>query len=235
MRGLGIMISPRAGLAALALTLITRAAQAQTLPPAAPPGPPAPPPAAAQAPLGYAPPPSGYAPPPDGYALPPGYAYAPPPGYAYAPPPGYQYRPLVNGPETLPYQDGYPIPDGYRPGTRRRTGLIIAGAATFGAVYALNVLGASAGGDNGALFVPVVGPFIELGHLNASPLTPLAGIFLVLDGLAQTAGVAMLIGGIASTKPVLVRQDVAKTTVRITPLTMGYAGTAPGIGLVGTM
>jgi hypothetical protein len=113
--------------------------------------------------------------------------------------------------------------------------LIIAGAATFGSVYALNVLGASAGGDNAALFVPVLGPFIEIGHLNAGPLSGLAGVFLVLDGLAQAGGVAMLIGGIASTKQVLVRRDVATTTVRITPLTMGYGGAGVGIGLVGEM
>jgi hypothetical protein len=33
----------------------------------------------------------------------------------------------------------------------------------------------------------------------------------------------------------LVRDDVTTTTVRITPLTMGYNGRGVGIGIVGTM
>jgi len=53
--------------------------------------------------------------------------------------------------------------------------------------------------------------------------------------VAQTAGAAMLIAGLVGKKQVLVRDDVATTTVRVTPLTMGYGGMGVGIGIVGTM
>lgn len=217
----------RTTLPALALLLITPATWAQTPPPAAPPAtldpppaPLAPPPAAAQ------PPPAGYAPPPAGYA--------PPPGYALVP--AYSYPVLApTGPETMPCEDGYPIPDGYHPEKRVRKGLIIAGAVTFGVMYSMSAFSAAKGDGDKALFVPVLGPFIQLGHLDSSPIAPYVGAILVADGVAQTVGVAMLIAGLASKKHVLVRQDVATTTVRITPLTMGYAGAGVGIGLAGEM
>ena len=233
------MLFPRAdlpALATLALTLFSPAAWAQTTPPAAPSTPISPPrPAAVQAPPGYAPPPAGYAPPPAGYAPPPaGYAYAPAPGYG--PPPGYSYASLVPaGPAMLPYEDGARIPDGYRPEMRFRTGLIVAGATTFGSMYLITALTGSFVNGDGPMFVPVVGPFIEVGQLHRDPFSGFAAFLLVFDGVAQTAGAAMLIGGLASKKHVLVRQDVATTTVRVTPLTMGYAGAGVGIGLVGEM
>jgi hypothetical protein len=206
------MLAPRTALTALSLLFLPSAAAAQ----------PAPPPAA------YAPPPAGYAPPPA--------AYAPPPsGYVYAYPGAYGApAPTALGPAILPYADGYPIPDGYRPEMRFRTSLIIAGAAVFGAMYGLSIASTAGGGDK-SLLAPIVGPFIAAGRLGGSELAPVAAVFLVLSGLAQTGGVVMLAVGIGHKKQVLVRQDVAATKVRLTPLTMGHGGLGLGLGLVGEM
>jgi hypothetical protein len=212
--------------AACVVTLLCAAASAQQQPPPAQPGqpPPAaapppgsPPPAAApaQPPPGYAPPP-GYGPPPGAYGPPPG-AYGPPPqggygGYPY----GYQYYypPPPLPPRQLPYDEGQPVPPGYRVEERARKGLVIAGTVTFGSAYLLSILGAataaSDGGNEGEgfipLFIPVAGPFITLGTMDddASAATPL----FILDGIAQVGGVALLIGGLAASETILLRNDV---------------------------
>ncbi len=161
--------------------------------------------------------------------------YVPAPGYG--PPPGYSYPGLgLAGPAMMPYEDGNPIPDGYRPAMRYRTGLIVGGATLFGAMYLSAALDSTLVSGEALMFVPVVGPFIEIGHVDRAPFSGLEKFLLVSNGLAQGAGVAMLIGGLASKRHVLVRRDVAgTTTVRAVPLTMGYAGLGAGIGLVGEM
>ena len=231
----------RSALAALplALTMSASTASAQT-PPAAPealPSTPAAPPVAVQAPpTAVQAPPAGYAPPPAGYAPPPA-DYAPPPGYSAPPVQGYAAR-APEGPATLPYKDGYPIPDGYHPEMQYRKGLIIGGAVTFGAMYLIPAAATVTSNDK-SLLVPIAGPFIAIGHLDFNSrgdgggFAQLAAVVLVIDGLAQTAGAAMLLAGLTTKKEVLVRNDVAGATVRVTPLTMGYGGA--GIGLVGTM
>ena len=193
--------------------------------PEALPSPPAAAPAAVEAP------PAGYAPPPAGYALPPG--DSPPP--AVSPP---ARRVVFVGAETLPYKDGYPIPEGYHPEMRMRQGLVIAGGVTFGAMYLFSAAGAAASADK-SLFVPIAGPFLQLGNIDFTSTTEgrafagLAAVVLVVDGLAQLAGAAMLLAGLTTKKEVLVRGPVTGVTVRATPLTMGYG--VMGIGLVGTM
>jgi hypothetical protein len=133
-------------------------------------------------------------------------------------------------------EDTQRVPAGYHPETRVRKGLIIAGACTFGAMYLLTALVAAAGDDvssaNGgnnpvaALWVPVAGPFIQMSQTSSST----ANFFLAIDGLAQAGGAAMLIGGIASPKTVLVRDDLAK--VWIAPTRVGRDGY--GLGMTGT-
>ena len=119
------------------------------------------------------------------------------------------------------YQEGDPIPPGYHPDTRVRSGLVIGGAVTFGVTYLLSALVAAVSmsacsaktfvtsttcTDLGFLLVPVAGPFIEIAHSKAD-----AGgaVVLIIDGLAQAGGVAMLILGIAIPRTVLVRNDLA--------------------------
>jgi hypothetical protein len=147
------------------------------------------------------------------------------------------------GPPTLPFEEGYPIPPGYHQEMRKRKGLIVGGAVTFGVLYSLSATGVLlSGGGAKAVLVPVAGPFIEIANLQStlsgsesSGLRALATTFLVLDGVGQAAGVAMLLVGLTRPTPLLVRNDVRATTVRITPLTMGCDGRGVGLGLVGTM
>src|SRR4051812_26805889 len=161
-------------------------------------------------PPGYVPPPGGYPPPAGGYP-PPGAGY-PPPGAGYPPQgPGY-FQQGTLAPRELDWAPGEPVPPGYRPSTKIRTGLVIGGAVTLGAVWLLNVATASIAvsvDSNGSvaapLFAPVVGPFIAIGTLHANAL---GGFWLAFDGVVQAAGAAMLIAGIAAPKTILQRTDI---------------------------
>jgi hypothetical protein len=152
----------------------------------------------------------------------------------------------MSGPRVLrDWQPGEPIPPGYHPSTRARTGMIAGGLAMFGAPYLISVLVAAAGQDissagcsisssnsctNGAapLYIPVIGPFIEMGNTDSAT----ADVFLIVDGLLQAAGVAMFIYGVAVPKTVLVRNDLGK--IKFNP-PMPYVGhNSAGLGLTGT-
>lgn len=143
------------------------------------------------------------------------------------------------------WHEGDPIPPGYHPSTRVRGGLIAGGLSMFGASYLISVLVAAAndgicnnynsvtgtcsGGGDDALYIPVLGPFIQMGNEHGSA-TALADVFLVLDGLLQGTGVAMFIFGIAVPKTVLVRNDLgALKNIHISPMVgrnMGGLGVA---------
>jgi glutamate mutase epsilon subunit len=85
--------------------------------------------------------------------------------------------------------------------------------------------------DFAPLFVPVVGPFIAIGTLEAEGL---GTALLMLDGIGQVGGLAMLIAGVAAKKSVFVRDfSVAghEITVEAQPL-VGTKGA--GMGLTGT-
>ena len=81
--------------------------------------------------------------------------------------------------------------------------------------------------DFGPLLIPVAGPFIGMGTTHPSS----GGIFgLAFLGVMQTAGLGMLIGGIAAPKTVLLRNEVG--AVKFTVLPQFGASTA-GIGAAG--
>lgn len=149
----------------------------------------------------------------------------------------------MSGPREINnWNEGDPIPPGYRPVERTRKGLIIGGAITFGALWMISAMVAAANGDANkgrenpaaALYVPAVGPFIQMGSADTSS----ARLFLGIDGVAQCAGLAMFIVGLASPRTVLVRNDLAanekkeppKPEVKVLPLFGGVSG----IGAVGT-
>ena len=130
-----------------------------------------------------------------------------------------QQQPVMAGPrEITTWEEGDPIPPGYHPDTRVRKGLIIGGAVTFGVFYLISALvgavaldcnsvtSSNACGGLGVLLIPAAGPFIALG--TAKPDGGGAAI-LVIDGVAQAGGLAMLILGIAIPRTVLVRNDLA--------------------------
>jgi hypothetical protein len=116
---------------------------------------------------------------------------------------------------------------------RPRTGLIIAGAAVFGASYLTNVLIAYTDWSDdedfdgtGPLLVPVVGPLLLLEEADEQLDT-----FLVLDTLVQTAGLTMLIVGLVSKRQVLepVRRDTRALSVApvLGPRTVGATLSMP--------
>ncbi|WP_437644292.1 hypothetical protein [Sorangium sp. So ce362] len=198
----------------------------------APPGYPPPP---GYAPPGYAPPgylPPGYAPP--GY-LPPGYAppgYPPPPGYAPAAPPV-----ILGMPRTLPFKEREPPPAGYRLETQMSRRLVVAGSIVLGTAWALAALtagsilaeGESEAGSYTPLFVPVGGPFITLATGEdidfSSDGGQVAGSLVLLNGLTQVTGFALLVAGLVSNQQVWVRSDIPRKVSLHTPeLLVGPTG-----------
>jgi len=157
-------------------------------------------------------------------AAPPGYAGYPPP-YPYPgyppqyPQGGYGYTP-PEPPRTLHYEEGQPIPQGYYLDESMRRGPIIAGVITLSVPYAIGFSVASAlnfEDTTGWLLVPVLGPWITLATRDdiCDPGSTRCGddrairSLLVLDGLIQGTGAALLVWGLTSTTKRLVRQDVA--------------------------
>jgi len=121
----------------------------------------------------------------------------------------------MSGPRIIrDWHEGDPIPPGYHPESRIRTGLVTGGATMFGVPYLISILTAAIGSDSGcctAMWVPVVGPFIQMGAWNAgtdSSAVATGDVFLVIDGVLQAAGVAMFVYGLAVPKTVLVRNDL---------------------------
>ncbi|KYF65048.1 hypothetical protein [Sorangium cellulosum] len=151
------------------------------------------------------------------------------------PPPGFHAAPGVApaGPKVLPWREGEPVPPGYQPETRVRKGLVISGAIVFGTVYLFTAIGGADAvyrGSSGyaALFVPVAGPFLTLATTRQDDLETMA---LVLDGLVQITGAALLLPGLLVPKTVLVRDDVGKAFV--VPVPMSFGPSSAGLGLVG--
>jgi hypothetical protein len=187
-------------------------------------------------------------------AYPPGYApgYGPPVGGPVYTAPIYQetqpsYVPqsvAMSGPRMIKdWNEGDPIPPGYHPSTRLKKGWIIAGATTFGVTYLLTAFGASiadAAQDNSAtaLFIPVAGPFIQMGQCSGS--CAVGDFWLGFDGVVQAAGLAMFIYGLASPSTVLVRNDLGSNETKpkapklaLTPVPI-LSPTTQGVGLLGT-
>jgi hypothetical protein len=133
----------------------------------------------------------------------------------------------------LPYKEGDPIPPGYEVSSRPRRGLIIGGAVTLGTTWLLSVLTASIvesiGRENPLwpLYLPVVGPFIAIGTAESEGVGTL---YLVIDGVAQAGGLAMIIAGFAAPETRLERKG--DFSINVTPMPMGMQG--GGLGLVGT-
>ena len=180
-----------------------------------PQAPPPPPPAYPSGPA-----PAPYPPPPPGG----------PPGYA---PPMYSAQPsgVAYGPEEITdFDDSAPVPYGYTRVQRTHKGLIIGGAVTLGATYlvtafvgavAADFLKAEGSNTNIApLFLPVAGPFLEIGETDSA----IAKFYLTLSGLGQGAGAIMLLYGISSSRTVLVRNDQLIVTSVAPMLVPGAAG-----------
>jgi hypothetical protein len=136
----------------------------------------------------------------------------------------------LSGPAVIRYREDAPTPAGYHVETRVRRGLIVGGAVPLGIMYTLSALvgaGMNDAGEGGEfLFVPVVGPFLQMTQTGTS----VGNTLLAIDGLTQVAGAAMLVAGITVPKTVWVRNDLG--SVRVTPMPIGHRG--GGVGFVGT-
>lgn len=124
-----------------------------------------------------------------------------------------------------------------------RTGLVVAGAVTFGISYGLAALvaattpsrasPASGGSDDinidvgpkKTLFIPFAGPFMQWNPR----LDPAMNAVIASDGVAQVAGVAMFIVGLAWRTTELTPDHAS---VQVSPVRMGRGGT--GVALGGT-
>jgi hypothetical protein len=142
----------------------------------------------------------------------------------------------LSGPRMIKdWEPGTPIPHGYHAETRARKGKVISGSILFGVTYLYSSFIAAIGQDiseaNGEdnvlgwLFIPVLGPFLEMMETDSTT----AHYVLALDGIAQAAGMTLLVTGLMYPKWVLVRNDLASATV--VPMKIGMDGS--GFGLVG--
>lgn len=163
--------------------------------------------------------------------------------YSYQYPAGYGYPSQYSGPPSLAYEEGKPGPNGYHLESQPRRGLVIAGAVTFGSTYLITLLAASSIADDAdhwdssdddddeskalPLFIPVLGPFIGISSLDASPV---GSAWLVLDGIAQGAGLAMLVAGLAYPNKRWIRNDLGVEWT-VAPTKAGRDG--GGLGLIG--
>jgi len=226
----------QSALTALALSSLVAATARAEEPPGSVPPVAAPAPSATTAPPpAVPPPPAANTAPPSNVAVPPGYMLVP------IPQSNAETRYDVQYPQTrgalppgmeLPYEDGDPVPPGYRLVRQRRRGLIIAGSIVTGVPWVIGVTAATAAnfGDNsGLLVLPVVGPWLMLAtnDLHGSDKAGERSV-LVFDGLLQAAGGAMFFAGMLLPRVRLVRSDVV---VSVVPLELGHG--AHGIGAIG--
>lgn len=178
------------------------------LPPSSPPAPMPPPPAAPAATPAT---PGTWVPAPDGRS------------YVLVPP-GYQ------APFELPYRPGMPVPAGYRLVEEPIRGLVISGWLVTGIGYGMGVMGAAVAdfaNESSWMLVPVAGPWLTLGTReyyscknedsdgdgtdDADPectQDALVVLGLVLNGMMQGAGAALLFMAYSITKKKLIREDM---------------------------
>jgi hypothetical protein len=131
------------------------------------------------------------------------------------------------------WTEGEPVPDGYHPVQRVRVGAIVGGVVPFAVLYFISLLDASATEDAShgtnktadGLFIPGIGPFIMMTQTSSS----VGNVFLAVDGLVQTGGIALAVWGIASPRTVL-RRDDPPTALRLVPRPMLVGRDGAGFG-----
>ena len=238
------------------------AAQAQTIVAPPPPMAPAPPTVVAPAPptvVNPPPPivgpttpgasPQPYYAPPGTVVYPGGQPYYPPPMYGQpVPPPAYgQPVPPPAYGQPIPPPPPQPVRYEYR---RPNKGLLIAGIAILGGSYMLTALptalwnaldqdlssaaSTSKHGTYWPLYIPVIGPWIELSYLSSNPYysgwAVLPAIPCVLSGLIQGTGLALTIAGAVTGRRVPV-YDTPGPSISFAPIALPGGG--GGLGASG--
>jgi hypothetical protein len=110
-------------------------------------------------------------------------------------PPAESYAERARNPTPLElaWRPGEVIPPGYAPYSRPDTGLLVGGSVAFGTVYLPSFVTAWVGMFGGVpeltpLFIPVVGPLVSMGTLEAED----AGVYvLALNAGIQALGVTL--------------------------------------------
>jgi hypothetical protein len=125
------------------------------------------------------------------------------------------------------------VPQPTVPTAGPRTWLIDGGAAVFAASYVpVIVVGASSAQNaDRSLFVPLAGPWIDLGQRpSCAPAIVCtsetsARALLIVDGLFQALGVVSFVGGLLTSEPeTMQRVADPRSTLRITPAQIGAGG-----------
>ncbi len=184
---------------------------------------------------------------------PPGYPMQPtyPPQPAYPPQPG-QPMPMYGYPPGTPLPPNYYQPQvappppqivGYR--SQPRIGLIVGGSVTLGVMWLITAgsgaalqascdagfsgSSSSSGGCSSTywpLYIPVIGPFIQMGYVPNDSSRSLAMLGLAFDGFVQTGGLVMLILGATLRE----RVPVYAQKVQVAPM---FTSAGSGLALFG--
>jgi hypothetical protein len=126
-------------------------------------------------------------------------------------------------------------PQGYVLESRARRGPIIAGSILLGVPYVLGITFTDLEEQRVWLVVPVAGPWLTLagGDYSCDSNSDFdcadertGRTFLILDGLMQGTGAALLIYGMASKSQRFVRQDLFRGQLQLTPR---FSATSAGL------
>ncbi|RYZ09091.1 MAG: hypothetical protein EOO73_04815 [Myxococcales bacterium] len=146
-------------------------------------------------------------------------------------------------PSRLAYQEGQPVPEGYRLRSGPRKGLVIGGAIVGGAAYGFGVVGAidSDFEDHaGYLLIPVAGPWLMLAagsdppkacpaqEVCADGMPDYRSLFVAAAGVAQAVGTVLFVVGLTSKRRYLERKELE---VSVVPASLGQG--AYGLGVIG--
>ena len=164
------------------------------------------------------------------------------------PPPAQPSQPVV----VVPQQQAPATAPAAESGVRRvesgpNTAMIGTGLVVLGVTYGASAIVAGTSDHQGDshLYVPIVGPWMDLADRGGCPAgqtcdsEATSKVMLVLDGIFQGAGVLAILGGFLSPET----REVTTTTttssakpkplqVRVTPARMGRGGS--GVAIVGT-
>lgn len=88
--------------------------------------------------------------------------------------------------------------------------MVIGGSVTAAGLWLLSSVVGTFSSELTPLLIPVAGPFITIGTVDAEGVGKL---LLVYSGLGQATGVGLCIAGLVAKKDVLVREDLAGLTV----------------------
>jgi hypothetical protein len=123
-------------------------------------------------------------------------------------------------PRASDWEQPNPVPTGYVVERRLRWNLLIRGAGLLLVTYSFTAVGSAGSRDRAALWVPVAGPFIQLGQPSDRRLWTVP--VLVGDGLLQAAAAAAIAYAALVPKQVIVKE---RMSARVTVLPMlSYTG-----------